>query len=33
MVKEGIQLIPKKFLAKLKNVAIVVEDEPNEEQF
>ena len=32
LVQDGIGLIPKKFLAKLENVAIVVEDEPNEEQ-
>ncbi len=32
LVEEGIELIPQKFLAKLENVAIVVEDEPNLEQ-
>ena len=29
---KGIAEIPQKFLKKLKNVAVVVEDEPNEEQ-
>ena len=32
LVQEGIELIPKKFMAKLENVAIVVEDEPTSEQ-
>ena len=32
LVREGIELIPKKFLAQLENVAIVIEDEPGEEQ-
>jgi len=32
LVQEGMALIPKKFLEKLENVAIVVEDEPNEAQ-
>lgn len=32
LVDEGIKRIPEKFLAKLKNVAIAVEDEPNENQ-
>lgn len=32
LVQEGIELIPPKFLAKLENVAVVVEDEPTEEQ-
>jgi len=32
LVQEGIDLIPKKFMAKLENVAIVVEDEPTSEQ-
>ncbi len=32
LVQEGIDLIPKKFMAKLENVAVVVEDEPAEEQ-
>jgi predicted Zn-dependent protease with MMP-like domain len=32
LVQEGVELIPEKFLAKLENVAIVVEDEPTEEQ-
>jgi predicted Zn-dependent protease with MMP-like domain len=32
LVQAGIDLIPKEFLAKLQNVAIVVEDEPNDEQ-
>jgi len=32
LVEGGIGLIPKEFLAKLDNVAIVVEDEPNKEQ-
>lgn len=32
MVAEGINAIPKKFLEKLKNVAIVVENEPGREQ-
>jgi len=32
IVKEGIDLIPEKFLQKLKNVAIVIEDEPTPAQ-
>jgi predicted Zn-dependent protease with MMP-like domain len=32
LVEEGIGLVPKKFLAMLENVAIVVEDEPTAEQ-
>jgi predicted Zn-dependent protease with MMP-like domain len=32
LVWEGIEAIPKKFLEKLDNVDIVIEDEPNEEQ-
>jgi len=32
LVEEGMEQIPKEFLAKLENVAVVVEDEPNEEQ-
>lgn len=32
LVGEGIELIPKKFLAKLENVAVVVEEEPSSEQ-
>jgi len=32
LVEEGIELIPAEFLIKLQNVAIVVEEEPNEEQ-
>ena len=32
LVDEGIQAIPKKFLDKLDNVTIVVEDEPNKFQ-
>ena len=32
LVSEGVSLIPKKFLDKLENVAIVVEDEPTAEQ-
>lgn len=32
LVDEGIKAIPKKFLEKLDNVSIVVEDEPNEFQ-
>jgi predicted Zn-dependent protease with MMP-like domain len=32
LVHEGIAAIPKKFLDKLSNVAIVVEDEPTQEQ-
>ena len=32
LVDKGIAEIPQKFLKKLKNVAVVVEDEPNEEQ-
>lgn len=32
LVEEGLNLIPKKFLKKLENVAIVVEEEPTEEQ-
>jgi predicted Zn-dependent protease with MMP-like domain len=31
-VTEGINAIPKRFLEKLKNVAVVVEDEPSDEQ-
>ncbi|MDP2934609.1 MAG: metallopeptidase family protein [bacterium] len=32
LVKEGIDAIPERFLEKLDNVDIVIEDEPNEEQ-
>jgi len=32
LVEEGIKKIPKRFLEKLDNVDIVIEDEPNEEQ-
>ena len=32
LVEEGIKAIPEKFLQKLKNVRIVVEDEPSREQ-
>ncbi len=32
LVQAGIELIPKNFLAKLKNVAILVDDEPTREQ-
>lgn len=32
LVEKGIAEIPQKFLKKLKNVAVVVEDEPNQEQ-
>lgn len=32
LVAEAIDEIPDEFLARLKNVAIVVEDEPNDEQ-
>ncbi|MDP3974848.1 MAG: metallopeptidase family protein [Candidatus Jorgensenbacteria bacterium] len=32
LVAKGIQSIPERFRAKLKNVAILVEDEPSEEQ-
>jgi predicted Zn-dependent protease with MMP-like domain len=32
LVADGIDLIPGRFLDKLKNVAIMVEDEPSEEQ-
>ncbi|HXF44413.1 MAG TPA: metallopeptidase family protein [Candidatus Paceibacterota bacterium] len=32
LVEIGLKRIPPKFLKKLKNVAIVVEDEPSEEQ-
>jgi predicted Zn-dependent protease with MMP-like domain len=32
LVDEGIKRIPEKLLAKLKNVAIVVEDEPSDAQ-
>ena len=32
LVAEGIQAVPQKFLDKLSNVAVVVEDEPTEEQ-
>jgi len=32
LVKEGIEAIPEKFLEKLKNVDIVIEDEPSPEQ-
>lgn len=30
IVKEGIKAIPEKFLRKLNNVAIVIEDEPTQ---
>jgi predicted Zn-dependent protease with MMP-like domain len=32
LVQEGVALIPKKFLEKLENVAIVVEESPSAEQ-
>lgn len=32
LVREGIDAIPERFLEKLDNVDIVIEDEPNEEQ-
>jgi len=32
LVKQGIGAIPKKFLEKLDNVDIIIEDEPTEEQ-
>jgi len=32
LVAEGIQAVPQKFLDKLSNVAVVVEDEPTKEQ-
>ncbi|MDD5639301.1 MAG: metallopeptidase family protein [Candidatus Pacebacteria bacterium] len=32
LVKEGISQIPKKFLDKIKNIAIVVENNPTKEQ-
>jgi predicted Zn-dependent protease with MMP-like domain len=32
LVNEGIEQIPKKFLEKIKNTAIVVEEEPTQEQ-
>lgn len=32
LVKEGIEAIPKRFLEKLNNVDIIIEDEPSEEQ-
>ncbi len=32
LVQAGIELIPEKFLAKLKNVAVLVDDEPTQEQ-
>jgi len=32
LVNQGIAQIPKNFLKKLKNVVIVIEDEPSEEQ-
>jgi len=32
LVKEGIEAIPKRFLDKMSNVDIVIEDEPTEEQ-
>jgi len=32
LVKEGIEAIPKRFLEKMNNVDIVIEDEPTEEQ-
>ncbi|MDD5721587.1 MAG: metallopeptidase family protein [Candidatus Pacebacteria bacterium] len=32
LVEQGIELIPEEFLTKLENVAIVIEDEPSQEQ-
>ena len=32
LVAEGVKAIPQKFLDKLSNVAVIVEDEPTEEQ-
>ncbi len=32
LVEQGIELIPKEFLTKLENVAIVIENEPSHEQ-
>lgn len=32
IVQEGIKSIPKEFLDRLSNIAITIEDEPNEEQ-
>lgn len=32
LVAEGVQAIPERFLEKLKNVAIVVEEDPNNEK-
>lgn len=32
LVREGVDLIPEKFLAKMENVVLVVEDEPTSEQ-
>jgi len=32
LVQEGIALIPKKFLDRLSNVAVIIEDEPTHEQ-
>lgn len=32
LVEEGIAMVPEKFLAKLDNVAIVIEDRPSAEQ-
>ncbi|MGC9602987.1 MAG: metallopeptidase family protein [Minisyncoccia bacterium] len=32
LVEEGIDQIPERFLEKLKNVAVMVEDEPSDEQ-
>jgi len=32
LVKQGIEAIPKRFLEKLDNVDIIIEDEPTEEQ-
>ena len=32
LVEQAIEEIPEKFLARLKNVAIVIEDEPSKEQ-
>lgn len=32
LVEEGMAKIPKKFLKKLSNVAVVIEEEPNQEQ-
>lgn len=32
LVNQGIAIIPEKFLKKLKNVAIVIEEEPSSEQ-